>query len=70
MLPGVKYALLTFLFYCAVEYSVGLWGSTYLVKVKNASNEDGAFWMAFYYGGITAGRFLAGFFHSGSVIHR
>ena len=61
-LPGVKYALLTFLFYCAVEHSVGLWGSSYLVKVKNASAEAGAFWMAFYYGGITAGRFFSGFF--------
>ena len=61
-IKGVKYALLTFLFYCAVEHSVGLWGSSYLVRVKNAALEEGAFWMAFYYGGITAGRFLAGFF--------
>ncbi len=58
---GVKYALLTFLFYCAVEHSVGLWGSSFLVRIKDASAEAGAFWMAFYYGGITAGRFLSGF---------
>ncbi len=59
---GVKYSLLTFLFYCALEHSAGLWGSSYLVIVKGASLEGGAFWMAFYYGGITAGRFFSGFF--------
>lgn len=61
-IPGVRYAFLTVFFYGAVELSMGLWGSSYLVKVKNMPIETGAFWMSFYYGGITAGRFLAGFF--------
>ena len=60
-IKGVKYAFLTFLLYCTVEHSVGLWGSSYLVKTRNVLPEEGAFWMAFYYGGITAGRMLSGF---------
>lgn len=58
---GVKYALATLMFYCAVEAAVGLWGSSYLIQVKNMSIERAASWIAFYYGGITLGRFLSGF---------
>ncbi|GAA0181752.1 MFS transporter [Clostridium sediminicola] len=58
---GVKYALLTFLFYCATELSVGLWGSSFLVKIKNLPVETAASWVAMYYGGITLGRFISGF---------
>ena len=58
---GVKYSLLTFLFYCAGELSVGLWGSSFLVQVKNLPVEMAASWVAMYYGGITLGRFISGF---------
>lgn len=60
-IPGVKYAFLIFLFYCSVEASVGLWGSTYLINSKGIAIETAAFWVAMYYGGITIGRFLSGF---------
>lgn len=60
-LKGVKYALSTFFFYCAVEFSVGLWGSSFLIHVKNISVETAASWVAMYYGGITVGRFISGF---------
>lgn len=60
-IPGVKVALTTVMFYCAVEISIGLWGSTYLIHAKGFSIENAASWMALYYGGITAGRFIAGF---------
>lgn len=60
-IKGVKYALLTFLFYCATELSVGLWGSSFLVKIKNLPVETAASWIAMYYGGITLGRFISGF---------
>ncbi|UUZ94799.1 hypothetical protein LJK87_09895 [Paenibacillus sp. P25] len=31
---GVKLALTAFLFYCGVEATVGLWGSSFLVDLK------------------------------------
>ncbi|MEN2768461.1 MFS transporter [Ornithinibacillus xuwenensis] len=58
---GVKLALTSFLFYCGVEATVGLWGSSYLVDVKNIPAAVAAQWVSFYYGGITIGRFITGF---------
>lgn len=60
-IKGVPYALLVFLFYCAAEYAMGLWGSSYLVQTKGVSLETAARWVAFYYAGITVGRVLSGF---------
>jgi fucose permease len=58
---GVKYALATFLFYCGVEATVGLWGSSYLVRMRGLSVHDAALWVSMYYAGITIGRFITGF---------
>lgn len=60
-MKGVKLALVTFLFYCATEATVGLWGSSYLVNVKGFSEGTAAQWISFYWGGLTIGRFLTGF---------
>ncbi|MEK4851729.1 MFS transporter [Paenibacillus sp. FSL H7-0756] len=60
-IKGVKLAMLTFLFYCGVEATVGLWGSSYLVNVKEVSPATAAGWVSLYYGGITAGRLITGF---------
>ncbi len=60
-LKGAKPALFSFLCYCAVEATTGLWGSTYLVMYKHISAETAARWIATYYLGITIGRFLTGF---------
>lgn len=60
-LKGVKQALLAFFCYCALESTVGLWGSTYLVLVRGISSEQAASWISLYYLGITLGRFLSGF---------
>ncbi|MDR1786800.1 MAG: MFS transporter [Spirochaetaceae bacterium] len=60
-LPGLKQVLGAFFCYCAVETITGLWGATYLVTVRNIAKETAARWIALYYGGITAGRFLSGF---------
>jgi len=60
-IKGVPFALLTFLFYCAAEISVGLWGSSYLVTIKAISVNSAASWIALYYGGITGGRIISGF---------
>jgi len=60
-LPRAKQALIAFFCYCAIETTVGLWGSSYLVTVREVAAETAASWIAMYYFGITFGRFLAGF---------
>jgi fucose permease len=60
-IAGVKQALMAFFCYCSIEMVTGLWGSSYLVSVKNISPEIAAQWIALYYIGITAGRFISGF---------
>jgi fucose permease len=58
---GVKPVLITLLFYCGAEATLGLWGSSYLIQVKGLTASAAASWVAMYYGGITAGRFVNGF---------
>ncbi|MDR0411138.1 MAG: MFS transporter [Treponema sp.] len=58
---GVKQALAAFFCYCTIEMVMGLWGSSYLVMVKNIPPETAAQWTALYYIGITSGRFISGF---------
>lgn len=58
---GVPFALLSFLFYCGLESSMGLWGGSWLVTVKGLDPADAAFWVMFFYIGIAGGRFLTGF---------
>lgn len=58
---GVLIAISIFIIYCAIEFSVGLWGSSYLVIARNLQTDDAARIIAYYYGGITIGRFLSGF---------
>ncbi|WP_188455721.1 MFS transporter [Virgibacillus oceani] len=60
-IKGVKLALLSFLFYCGVEATVGLWGSSYLVNMKELPASVAAQWVSFYWGGLTIGRFITGF---------
>lgn len=60
-IKGVMAAIATFMFYVTAEMAVGLWGSTFLVEVKEVAAENAASWIALYYGGITLGRILAGF---------
>ena len=60
-LNGVKPVLAAFFCYCSIEASLGLWGGSYLVLVKQISPEAAARWVAVYYFGITFGRFLSGF---------
>lgn len=60
-IPGVKYALTTFIAYCLIEGGVGLWGSTFLIETKDVAVTTAARWIALYYGGIATGRFVFGF---------
>lgn len=60
-IPGVKWALLTFVFYTGIEQTVNLWGSTFLVDSKGIDPATAAEWLSFYFLGITIGRVLSGF---------
>ncbi|MDG5472354.1 MFS transporter [Jeotgalibacillus sp. ET6] len=60
-ISGVRLALTAFFFYCGVEALVGLWGSSFLVEVKNLPAATAAKWVSFYFAGITIGRFITGF---------
>jgi fucose permease len=60
-IKGVAYTFSFLILYSTVEAAIGLWGSSFLVQDRSFSIESAAFWMSFYYGGITLGRFLSGF---------
>lgn len=59
---GVKGVLAGFMLYTGLESTMGLWGASYLKEVQGFSADRAALWVSLYYGGITAGRFLSGFF--------
>jgi len=58
---GVKLAMAVFLFYCGIEVSVGLWGSSFLVNVKDLPASTAAQWVSLFFVGITVGRLATGF---------
>lgn len=58
---GVKLSLIAFLFYCGAEATMGLWGSSFLINVKDLTADTAAKWVSLYYAGITIGRFITGF---------
>jgi fucose permease len=60
-IKGVKLALVSFLFYCGVESTMGLWGSSFLVNVKDLPAATAAQWVSLFYAGITIGRLITGF---------
>lgn len=57
---GAAYAFFIMMLYCAAEAGMGLWGSSYLSGTRGFSPDHAALITAFYFGGITAGRFLSG----------
>ncbi|MEE1619654.1 MFS transporter [Brachybacterium sp. J153] len=61
-IPGVVLILVTFFAYCALESTGLLWAATYLVTERGAPPAAAAMLGALFILGITAGRFLAGFF--------
>ena len=60
-LPGAKAAMLCFFCYCAVEQTVNLWASSYLVAVKGLGEAAAAGLASLFFIGITAGRAVSGF---------
>lgn len=59
--PLVKLALVSFVFFCAVESTTGLWSSSYLVINKGVSATEAARVTSLFYAGITVSRFISGF---------
>lgn len=60
-IKGVAYLLLGFLAYCAAEATAMGWASTYLVQVRNITEERAAAFASLVFIGLTAGRFIDGF---------
>jgi len=60
-IKGVKYILIAFFCYCALEVTTGLWASSYLVGYHTIDAETAAKFASLFYLGITFGRFLNGF---------
>lgn len=58
---GVRLALATFLLYCGIESTMGLWGGSFLFRTKGLAPAQAATWVSTFYASITLGRFLTGF---------
>lgn len=60
-LPGAPAAMTVFFCYCAVEQTIGLWASSYLVLHLGLSSEAAAGFAGLFFLGVTAGRGASGF---------
>ncbi|WP_104381589.1 sugar MFS transporter [Sphingobacterium sp. HMA12] len=58
---GLKEALIIFFCYCTIEATFGIWGASYLVKVRGFATDRAASMTALFYAGITIGRLISGF---------
>lgn len=59
-IPGVTLMWGLFITSCAIEYTCGGWGSTFLVEYKHVLPEHAAKIVMYYYIGMALGRFLSG----------
>ncbi len=60
-IPGAKAVMLCFFCYCAIEQTVGLWASSYLVKARLVDEITAARLASLFFLGITGGRAVSGF---------
>ena len=60
-IPGAKAVMLCFFCYCALEQTVGLWASSYLVNVRGVDPVTAARYGSLFFIGITVGRAVSGF---------
>ena len=60
-LKGLAVSLLTFFCYCSFEMTLGLWGSSYMVVIKNTTEERAASLISLLFLGMTVGRLFVGF---------
>ncbi len=60
-IPGARSVMLCFFCYCAIEQTVGLWASSYLVKARLVDEITAARLASLFFLGITGGRAVSGF---------
>lgn len=60
-MPAVRIAWVVFFFTVALEFTCGIWATTYLVQTQGLSESSAAGFLTFYYLGITIGRLVNGF---------
>lgn len=58
---GVPFVMVSFMAFCALESTAGLWASSYLVGARQINADMAASFTALFYLGETVGRFLTGF---------
>ena len=58
---GMITSILSLGLYCAGEFTIGTWGSTYAVNVIAVSPDEAAKWISLYFCGIMISRIIAGF---------
>ena len=58
---GAKSVMLCFFCYCALEQTVGLWASSYLVTVRGVDAVTAARYGSLFFLGVTIGRAISGF---------
>lgn len=58
---GVKFAMLSFISYVAMEGSAALWGASYLVNILSVQADQAAATVALFFASLTVGRMLDGF---------
>ena len=63
-MPAVRTSWLVFFSTCALEFTCGLWGATYLVGAVGLSESDASLLVTLYYVGITLSRFTSGLISS------
>lgn len=59
-MPAVRVAWIVFFTTCALEFTCGIWGCTYLVEAENMLESSAAKYITLYYVGITVGRLVSG----------
>ena len=60
-IPGAKELMVSFLCYCGVEQTAGLWAGSYLTLCRGVAPETAAAFAGMFFLGITLGRGVSGF---------
>lgn len=59
-IPVARMAWLIFFTACAIEFTAGIWGSTFLVNSRGMTADAAAIAVTLYYAGLALGRFTSG----------
>ncbi len=59
-IPAMRVAWLVFFSSCALEFTCGIWGASFLVEAEGLSEADASKFITLYYLGIMLSRFISG----------